>query len=52
MVYALVHLEAISWGGPMLAHPVRCPAMDEMALTAAAEAAPVPDDPDDGRARA
>ena len=48
----LVHLEAISWGGPMPAHPVRCPEMDEMALTAAADAASAPDRPVDGRARA
>ena len=37
----LVHLEAISWGGPMPAHPVRCPQIKQMALTAAAEATSV-----------
>ena len=49
---ALVRLEAISWGGPVPAHPVRCPEMDDMALTAAADAASAPDRPVDGRARA
>ena len=37
----LVHLEAISWGGLMPAHPVRCPQIKQMALTAAAEATSV-----------
>ena len=48
----LVHLEAISWGGPVPAHPVRCPEINQMALTAASNAALVPDYPVDGRARA